>query len=218
MERDDLSELPWGAEQIERLQRASDEAGRRGLTQPKIAAAAGISRATLQRILAGQSPGWARLRAIVDAMGVSIDAVVQRDDGRAGWYEVPVASIQVAAGPGRYALDEAIVDKWPFPRKWLETLGPPAALRVVHVAGDSQEPVLRDGDAIIIDTSPTAATDGMHVVRLDDALMIKRLQIEGARIRLKSHNAEYGDIVVDMPADRDRFAVIARAVATVKSL
>lgn len=39
-----------------------------------------------------------------------------------------------------------------------------------------------------------------------------------ARVRLKSHNLNYDDIVVDMRADQDRFAIIGRAIAAVKSL
>lgn len=215
---DKLSKLPWTPAEIDRLKVAIEAASRRGMTQPQIAEAAGISRATLQRTLAGQNPGWERLEAITRVIGLALDAILPPESSDPQWYEVPVASIQVAAGTGVYPLDETIMDKWPFPRRWLETLGPLAALRVVHVVGDSQEPVLRDGDAVIIDTTPTTGADGMHVVRLDDALMIKRVQIEGARIRLKSHNVEYDDIVVDMPADRDRFAVIGRAVASVKAL
>ncbi len=218
MEYDELSELPWGEPQVRRLRDAAERAYKRGVTQAQIVEQTGISRPTLQRILAGQNPGWRRLQLIVDSLGVLIEAVVQPDEAGPDWVMVPIADIQVAAGPGRFPLDEATLGEWPFPRSWIESNWPKAKLRVVHVSGDSQEPVLRDGDAVLVDVTPTVGSDGMHIVRLDDALMIKRLQIEGARVRLKSHNPQYDDIVVDMRADQDRFAIIGRAVATVKAL
>lgn len=216
---DRLSKLPWTAVEIGRLKTAAEAALRRGMTQPQIADGAGISRATLQRTLAGQNPGWDRLQSIVDTIGVPIEAILgdpTADQGET--VEVPIADIHVAAGSGRFALDEAIVATWPFPRRWIEENWPRAELRVVYVSGDSQEPVLRDGDPVLIDVRPTRGADGMHVVRLDDALMIKRVQFEGSQVKLKSHNPNYDDIIVNLASDLDRFAIVGRAVAAVKSL
>lgn len=205
----------WTPACAARLRSATREYG----NQADIAQKSGVPIATLQRILKGTTnPGLERLQAIVDAIEVPIEAIVGDADQGGAFVEVPIADIHVAAGSGRFALDEATIGSWPFPRAWIEANWPRTKLRVVYVSGDSQEPVLRDGDAVLVDVSPTVGSDGMHVIRLDDALLIKRLQVEGAQFRLKSHNPAYDDIVVDMRADQDRFAIIGRAVAAVKAL
>jgi phage repressor protein C with HTH and peptisase S24 domain len=94
----------------------------------------------------------------------------------------------------------------------LSQFGSGASLKLVTVAGDSQEPELGDGDMVMIDTASTRLRDGMHVVRLDDALLIKRVQLQGSTVLLKSANTAYDDIVVDRSIDRDQFEIIGRAV------
>lgn len=38
------------------------------------------------------------------------------------------------------------------------------------------EPTLRDGDEILVDRSPRPLRSGLHVIRLDDVLLVKRLE------------------------------------------
>ncbi|UIJ46914.1 LexA family transcriptional regulator [Sphingomonas cannabina] len=207
----------WTQAAAARLRMLAREWGK----QPDLAEKSGIPIATLQRILAGKSdPGQARLKAIVDVIGTTEDHILKGTDPLAeSIVNVPVNDIQVSAGPGRFALDEdQAVGRWPFPREWLDQFGDPSLLRLVEVKGDSQEPDLRDGDLTLINLGKSTLTDGMHVVRLDDALMIKRIQIEGGQVRLKSANPSYGDIVIDLAADQERFRVVARAEMAVKRL
>lgn len=83
---------------------------------------------------------------------------------------------------------------------------------MLPVSGDSQEPELSDGDMVVVDAGSTKLREGMHVVRLDDDLLIKRIQIEGRTIRLVSNNKAYGDTVIDLQADRERFDIVGKAV------
>jgi phage repressor protein C with HTH and peptisase S24 domain len=65
-------------------------------------------------------------------------------------------------------------------------------LSAIRVAGDSMEPLLHDGDEILVDRAQRSLRDGIHVVRLGDALMVKRLAPAGpGRASLISQNLAY---------------------------
>lgn len=112
---------------------------------------------------------------------------------RAEWVEVPRLSIGASAGPGALSAEEIPFDAFRFSRRWLREQGlEPGQLSAIAVAGDSMEPLLRDGDEILVDRTPRAFRDGIHVIRLGDALMVKRVASAGAgRISLLSQNLAY---------------------------
>jgi phage repressor protein C with HTH and peptisase S24 domain len=66
---------------------------------------------------------------------------------------------------------------------------PPEALAILSVEGDSMLPTLAHGDQILIDThDQSAARDGIYVLRVDDALLVKRLSLNPASRRLTIHS------------------------------
>ena len=119
---------------------------------------------------------------------------------RAGgdWVEVPRLDLGASAGPGRVAGGEGAFDTFRFSRRWLEEQGlARAQLSAIRVEGDSMEPLLNDGDEILVDRSPRAFRDGIHVVRLGDTLMVKRVASAGpGRIALLSQNLAYPPVEV----------------------
>ena len=56
----------------------------------------------------------------------------------------------------------------------------------------------------------------MHVVRRDGTLLVKRLQMQGATIVLKSANPVYTDIVVEVESEEGTFEVLGRVVGAIK--
>lgn len=114
------------------------------------------------------------------------------------WVEVPRLDLGASAGPGRVAEGEAAFDTFRFSRRWLEEQGlARAELSAIRVEGDSMEPLLNDGDEILIDRSPRPFRDGIHVVRLGDTLMVKRVASAGpGRMALLSQNFAYPPIEV----------------------
>jgi hypothetical protein len=59
----------------------------------------------------------------------------------------------------------------------------------LYVRGESMEPTLRSGELILVDTKATQPREGIHVLRLDDALLVKRLHIlPGRRLKVVSDN------------------------------
>ena len=95
----------------------------------------------------------------------------------ADWADIPRLPLGASAGPGTVALDPAPVDRLRFSGRWLRQQGlEPGMLSVIEVEGDSMEPTLRDGDEILVDRAPRPLRSGLHVIRLDDVLLVKRLE------------------------------------------
>jgi phage repressor protein C with HTH and peptisase S24 domain len=120
----------------------------------------------------------------------------RRDSGE--WVEVPRLDLGASAGPGRVAGGEAAFDAFRFSRRWLEEQGlARAQLSAIRVEGDSMEPLLNDGDEILVDRAPRPFRDGIHVVRLGETLMVKRVASAGpGRVALLSQNFAYPPVEV----------------------
>ncbi|APW71861.1 MULTISPECIES: S24 family peptidase [Sphingopyxis] len=109
---------------------------------------------------------------------------------------VPKLAIGASAGAGASIDGEPVEGAVAFDPRWLRDLGAdPRALSIIRVAGDSMAPTLGDGDDILVDGSDAATLlrDGIYVLRMDDALMVKRVARapgEG-RISVISDNPHY---------------------------
>ncbi len=126
------------------------------------------------------------------------------------WVEVPRLEVEASAGPGALAGGEQAFDTFRFSTRWLREQGfEGARLSAIKVEGDSMEPLLRDGDEILVDCSPHPFRDGIHVVRLGDTLMVKRVASAGqGRMALLSQNLAYPP--VEIPADE--LTIVGRVV------
>lgn len=127
------------------------------------------------------------------------------------WVDVPRLDLGASAGPGAMPPGgEVAFDTFRFSRRWLAEQGlERAQLSAIRVEGDSMEPLLNDGDEILVDRSPRAFRDGIHVVRLCETLMVKRVASAGAgRIALLSQNLAYPPVEVAA----DEVAIIGRVV------
>lgn len=175
---------------------------------------------------------------IADALGVSLDFLLGRSEQDApppvataqdsstsesrATISVPVHDVQVAAGAGR------IADRlpppmyyWSFSRDWVEAnLRGVGRLVMVEVSGSSQEPELSDGDLVAVDLDQSRLREGLFVVRLDDLLVIKHIQVDGRTVRLMSRNPLYDPVEIDLhePGIEERFEVVGRAVWASKML
>lgn len=114
------------------------------------------------------------------------------------WIDVPWLALGASAGPGALAFDERPIGAFRFARAWLREQGlDPRRLSAIAVDGDSMEPLLRNGDEILVDTTPRPPRDGIHVVRVDGVLLVKRLETgRPGLVVLKSDNPAYDPIEV----------------------
>ena len=131
-------------------------------------------------------------------------------DEQADWVEVKRLNIGASAGPGALPADEAAFDAFRFSRRWMAEQGlADAQLSAITVEGDSMEPLLNNGDEILVDQTNRAFRDGVHVVRLGETLMVKRVARAAAgRFALLSQNLAYPP--VDVSADE--IEIIGRVV------
>jgi Peptidase S24-like len=110
---------------------------------------------------------------------------------------IPKLAVGASAGPGAINDAEALAGKIGFDEKWLRKQGlEPSKLSLIRVDGDSMTPTLNNGDDIMVDNSAAEASlrDGIHVIRLDDVLMVKRLAKGPAgRMSVLSDNPAYPD-------------------------
>jgi len=119
-----------------------------------------------------------------------------RDDGLVAITRHPVT---VSAGPGAIAGAEFGRAYFAFDERWLKSLTatPSSRLSIVRVDGDSMAPTLSDGDDILVDLDDCGdrLRDGIYVLRVDDAVVVKRLALNpmGRRVTVQSDNPAYAD-------------------------
>ncbi|WP_340586590.1 S24 family peptidase [Erythrobacter alti] len=126
------------------------------------------------------------------------------------WIDVPRLEIDASAGPGALGAQERAFDAFRFSRRWLIEQGLDGAqLSAIRVVGDSMEPLLREGDEVLVDRRDQPFRDGIYVVRIDDTLFVKRVANQGAgRFSLLSQNLAYPPIHVDA----EELEVVGRVV------
>jgi phage repressor protein C with HTH and peptisase S24 domain len=129
----------------------------------------------------------------VPASAVPVAAYAGQRRAGAEWVDVPRLGLGASAGTGATDGAELAVGQLRFSSAWLRRNGlEPAMLSAIEVEGDSMEPVLRDGDEILVDRSLRPLRAGIHVVRLDDVLLVKRVERAGSeRLRVISDNPAY---------------------------
>lgn len=96
---------------------------------------------------------------------------------------VPFLSVDASAGPGALPDGEGERAALLFEPRAARQIASAAteALSAITVSGDSMFPTLADGDQIVVDAADRARLrDGIYVIRLDGALMVKRLAVNPA--------------------------------------
>lgn len=115
--------------------------------------------------------------------------------GRGGLRLVPKLAVGASAGAGALTDAEALAGKVGFDETWLRKMGlDPAQVSLIRVQGDSMQPTLNDGDDIMVDNAAAARPlkDGVHVLRMDDVLMVKRIKVgKAGRLSVLSDNPDY---------------------------
>jgi phage repressor protein C with HTH and peptisase S24 domain len=143
-------------------------------------------------------------------LGAAQEKYVERSASRGDWIDIPRLSLQASAGPGATVGEEDAVGSFRFSHRWLRDQGlQRGRLSAIAVRGDSMEPTLRDGDEILVDQNLRTLRDGIHVVRFDGVLMVKRIATSRrGRLVLISDNTAYAPI----DCAQDDVEVIGRVV------
>lgn len=119
--------------------------------------------------------------------------------GRDGLVAVNRTAVRASAGPGAIVSEEAGRPYFAFDERWLKALtaSPSDKLSIIRVEGDSMAPTLNPGDDILVDLGDREERlrDGVYVLRIDEALVVKRIALHpiGGRVTVQSDNPAYPD-------------------------
>nr|WP_089084536.1 helix-turn-helix transcriptional regulator [Aquitalea magnusonii] len=204
------------------------------------ATASGVSQTGLQRLINGGEPTLSTLIALAKAGGVSVEWLAtgqgasptdQAVDGNKRscpchdtlgnpvdleeFVFIPRYNLKAAAGHGAAVSGEKPMFTMSFRKYWIENYlrVDPKDLSVLSVKGDSMEGVLNDRDVILVNHADTHLTSGLYVLRVDNDLIVKRVQkLPGAKLRVLSANEAYDPFEIDMNSPDVDFSVIGRVV------
>jgi phage repressor protein C with HTH and peptisase S24 domain len=143
---------------------------------------------------------------------------------RAEYVAIPLYNgVRAAAGAGAVIDTETPDDALMFRESWIrfELGARPKDLYLIRVAGDSMEPTLRSGDAILVDRRATRPDrEGVYILRLNGMLLVKRLQaLPGGVVRVTSDNTAFAPFEVTLAAlEGPDLVLIGRVVWTGRRL
>lgn len=200
------------------LGRLSEVLGARNDTQ--LAKHLGLNRTTLSSRRNRNSIPFEACLEIADREGLSLDWLFH---GQGPQYKseapaagdfvyIPLYEVSASGGHGTVIDAEDQPKALAFRRDWIEVelKTRPCDLALVYVEGESMEETLRDGDVIMMDLSETRPRDGVFVIRMDDALLVKRLQaLPGHQIKVVSDNPAYEPFEASLG---DSLRIIGRVV------
>lgn len=135
------------------------------------------------------------------------------------WAKLPVYDVHAAAGVGSLIESEYQIGVFSLPVELLHEYGlKPCYSSIIFVDGDSMEPTLSHKDRLLVDIReqqhPVAT--GVYVIRIDEAVYVKRLQwdIENGLYKVISDNLRYPAFSINHQNGRN-FKIIGKAVAPV---
>lgn len=185
----------------ERLQEALD---RRGRKPPEVILGTGLAKGTIYNILNDTTKPekvWADTATkICRFLGISrdwllfergsMDAPVAVDDS--SWENVRATAQGVSLGGGMSPDDYAETHRLKFLASSLRSQGLDARhLEVYYGRGDSMEPTIKDGDAILVNKAETRILDEkLYFIRHEGHFFVKRLQLHGDLVFIVSDNRD----------------------------
>ena len=128
-------------------------------------------------------------RLLADHFGVAETMLGGVPAGDPPLVSVPRLDLAASAGAGSTVDDEVALAAAMLPVAMVRRLKLERG-SVIRVRGDSMEPGLCDGDLLVVDAARRSpdARGGVFVIRLDDALMVKRVRRHEGRLIARSDN------------------------------
>ena len=108
---------------------------------------------------------------------------------------IPMVAARLSAGTGSFDVQETVTGHLSFSAGWLARKGSADSMVAMEVFGQSMEPVIREGDTVLIDQSRKDILAGaIYAVGVEDTILIKRLEKHPNRLVLCSDNKDYDPI------------------------
>ena len=108
---------------------------------------------------------------------------------------IPKVKARLSAGGGSFEIGSEIEGYYAFRNEWLRTKGSPERMVLMDIFGNSMEPELKDGDAVLIDESQKDIIAGaIFAVGVEDTILVKRIEKHPSKLVLRSDNKDYAPI------------------------
>ena len=197
----------------------------RGISFRELARRTGVSDVAARNwVVRGDQPKGDRLTRLCEALGVTPAwllfgdesaprQTVETDDGMIA---VPYLDVRASCGVGEPQSYQGLVRFVRVDPAALRarTDARPESLNLITAVGDSMEPTIEAGSAVVVDISPVSSPrDGLWVVAYGDQIFIKRIQVTPSGYRLISDNSRYPPIEIE---SFDRVKLVGRVIVGLK--
>jgi len=177
----------------------------------------GVSDSVVRKWRDGISdPSRENLVKIAKATGVDLQWLatgIPAAGNASDFLEIPRYNVAASAGHGAVVEHENVVGYHHYRKDYLSDRGLQAdKCAVIDIVGDSMAPTLNKGDVVLVDLrEDQRRTDGVYVIRLDDELLIKRVQfLPRGKVRIISDNKAYDSFDVDTRDPDTGFEFVGR--------
>lgn len=125
---------------------------------------------------------------------------------------VPKVAARLSAGTGSFECEDDVTDYLSFQTKWLARKGSANHMVAMEVFGQSMEPVIKEGDTVLIDQSQKNILAGaIYAVGVEDTILVKRLEKHPNKLVLCSDNKDYEPIYLEKE-DIDKLRIIGKVI------
>ncbi len=154
------------------------------------------------------------LQGMVASSGVAIGNVFihTQSDNDTEFKYIPKVAARLSAGTGSFECEEDITDYLSFQTKWLSNKGSANNMVAMEVFGQSMEPIIKEGDTVLIDQSQKSILAGaIYAVGVEDTILVKRLEKHPDKLVLCSDNKDYEPIYLERE-DTDKVRIIGKVI------
>lgn len=127
---------------------------------------------------------------------------------------VPLVEARLSAGSGSLEVSSEQAGGYAFRSDFLHRKGNPRRMVLMRVSGDSMLPEIQDNDLVLLDQGQTEIVSGrLYAIGFEDAIYIKRIDLQPGKIVLHSTNPAYPPVTLDLGGDcAEQFRVIGRVL------
>ncbi|MFA5905933.1 MAG: S24 family peptidase [Desulfobacula sp.] len=133
-------------------------------------------------------------------------------DREPAFKNIPKVAARLSAGTGSFECEDTVTDYLSFQTIWLSRKGSAENMVAMEVFGQSMEPVIKEGDTVLIDQSQKNIIAGaIYAVGVEDTILIKRLEKHPNKLVLCSDNKDYEPIFLEKE-DTDKVRIIGKVI------
>jgi len=189
-----------------------------GISQIDLGKQIGVSQAVYHRIEQAKTRvNIEVIKKLCEVLGLDVSEAlmpdqVKKSEQKEGYRTIPEYNVRVSAGHGEFQGIEEVKQNLQMPKMFLPENG---QVGFVRVEGDSMTPTIAHGDYVAVEFDSGYTSDGLYLIRIDDAVFVKRLQRKFGGVRIISDNQQYEEMNVS-PDDGNDFGLIGRVALVIR--